>query len=448
MKRVIAFLCAALLAGLCFSCGKKDKDPEKPGQPETVPLLTLYTEPLRVATQREGVTVTLQALEYEPTLSFPRPTVDLWEEALEPGREYELDARLSEGIPEYRLFILQGENIAIHDLVYDGKDGKSVFEIEGGPWAPAPIDESSPMVNLCRTLAVARAEERRFGYFYAIANAISTLRGVYNEWPPDDPESGAYHVPPWLFEAYAAALFPHMEMPGQVDWEWVGTDSSNGQYLIYPAYSTWIWADYKSAARNPDGSWDVTVTLGTTADDETADKIITLAPNEAYHPNSPFEYHVVMGEDEWDGSWDVAPPPPDYIVGTWKASLDSFNAAYLEIFEDGMAGLYKGDNTETSQVYEIYRGFVAHTADGAGEIAMSMSFNLDWHIYEGEGGEPVPEGFEGTYTVRHEWEGEQQVLYVSANDGADPLFGKKELKMEWVPKTLQNDYMTDIEAMG
>jgi len=39
-------------------------------------------------------------------------------------------------------------------------------------------------------------------------------------------------------------------------------------------------------------------------------------------------------------------------------------------------------------------------------------------------------------------------LYVEANGRADPLFGKKELKMEWVAKTLQMDFMADIEAVG
>ena len=45
MKRITALLCAALLSGLCFSCGKTPKGPEKPGQPETAPLLTLYANP-------------------------------------------------------------------------------------------------------------------------------------------------------------------------------------------------------------------------------------------------------------------------------------------------------------------------------------------------------------------------------------------------------------------
>ena len=97
-----------------------------------------------------------------------------------------------------------------------------------------------------------------------------------------------------------------------------------------------------------------------------------------YNPDNPFEYHIVVDEGEWDGSWDAAPPPPDYVVGTWKASLSQYIVAYLEIFEDGMAGLYKGD-AESSQIYEIYKGFAAHTADGAGEIGMSMNFNLDWY---------------------------------------------------------------------
>ena len=106
-----------------------------------------------------------QLLEYEPVLNFLRPAGDIWDEVLEPGKDYELETELAEGIPQYRLFVRQGENIAVFDLAHDGKDGKTVFEIEGKPWAPAPIDENSPMVNLCRTAIVASLEEN-YSYYY------------------------------------------------------------------------------------------------------------------------------------------------------------------------------------------------------------------------------------------------------------------------------------------
>ena len=159
MKRSIALLCAALLACLCFACGWA-----KPGPPPPEPsalLLTLYadTSPMRIVTQQEGVSVAFQLLEYEPVLNFLRPAGDIWDEVLEPGKDYELETELAEGIPQYRLFVRQGENIAVFDLAHDGKDGKTVFEIEGKPWKPAPIDENSPMANLCRTAIVANLEE-------------------------------------------------------------------------------------------------------------------------------------------------------------------------------------------------------------------------------------------------------------------------------------------------
>ena len=452
MKRITALLCAAALCCLCASCRWVKPDPP----PSSTTLLTLYADkaPLRIVTQQEGVTVTLQALEYEPTMDFLRPVEDIWKETLEPGKTYEIEGELVETVPQHRLFIQQGENIAVHNLSCDGKDGSEVFEIEGRPWAPTPVDENSPMANLCRAAAVAMNETDNYSYWYAVSNAVSTQRGVYNEWPPDDPETGAYHVPEWLFKAYAAALFPDTDMPEQVDWEWIGYDDTEKQYLVYPAWSTWIWADYKSAKQNPDGTWDVTITMGTTDDDETMDDIIKLAPNGAYNPDSPFEYHIVGMGDNYEPP-EPTPPPPDIVVGTWRAPVKRGHVAYLEIFADGMAGLYLGDD-ESDQLYEIYGGTVCPADDtdieGTGvDYLMDMDFSLNWYIYESDDGTPiigVPDSYKGTYTLRHTWEGHQQVLYVKANDSADPLYGRKELKMLWVPKTEGGGVMTDVEAMG
>ena len=448
MKRAIALLCAALLACLCFACGRVKPDPPPSGF--TVPLLTLYADkqPLRIATQQEGVTVTLQQLEYEPTVGFPRPIADAWEETLVPGKEYELPEVPTAGMPEYRLFVQQGENIALHLLTSGGDE---VFEIEGKPWAPAPIDQASPMINLCRAAAVSPKEEQ-YDYWYAVSNAICTQRGVYNEWPPDDPDTGAYHVPEWLFKAYAAALFPDTEMPEYLDWNWVGYSDAQEQYLAYLAYSTWIWAEYKGAKQNPDGTWDVTVTISAEGSDGTMDEVIKLAPNESYNPNSPFEYHIVgMPEPQPP---EPAPPPPEILVGTWRAPVKRGHVAYLEIFEDGMAGLYLGDD-ESDQLFETYYGTVCQADDtdieGTGvDYLMEMDFRLGWYIYETGDGTPVtgvPDSYSGTYTLRQEWEGDQQVLRVSTAEG-DDLYGKKELKMLWVPKTEGGGSMVDKEAVG
>jgi len=450
MKRITALLCAAVLCCLCASCRWIKPDPSPP----STTLLALYADkvPLRIMAQQKGVKVTLQALEYEPTLGFLRPIEDIWEETLEPGKEYKIEGELAETVPQHRLFIQQGENIAVHNLSYDGKEGNEVFEIEGKPWVPAPVGENSPMVNLCRAAAVAMNETENYSYWYAVSNAISTLRGVYNEWPPDDPETGAYYVPEWLFKAYAAALFPDTDMPERVDWEWVGYDDTNKQYLTYPAWSTWIWADYKSAKQNSDGTWDVTISIGTTDDDKTMDEIIKLAPNDAYNPDSPFEYHIIgMPEEEPP---EPAVPPPEIVVGTWCAPVKRGHVAYLEIFVDGMAGLYLGDD-ESDQLYETYYGTVAPADDtdieGTGvDYLMDMNFRLGWYIYESDDGTSitgVPDSYTGTYTLRHAWEGDQQVLYVTTNNG-DNLYGKKELKMLWVPKTEGGGVMTDVEAMG
>ena len=213
MKRTLALLCAALLACLCFACGEKPaapdpgkESPEPRGSAEDAALLTLYTDtqPMRVITQEKGVTVTLQLLEYESTLGFFRPIADEWEETLTPGKEYELPEVPTAGLPQYRLFVRQGENIAIHLL---SSGGDEVFEIEGGPWAPAPIDEGSPMIHLCRAAAIAPCEEQ-YDYWYGISNAITTLRAVDLELPSDEEQVSAFQVPVWLFEAYAYALYP------------------------------------------------------------------------------------------------------------------------------------------------------------------------------------------------------------------------------------------------
>jgi len=114
---------------------------------------------------------------------------------------------------------------------------------------------------------------------------------VYLELPPDDEATGGYLVPDWLFEAYAAALFPDMDasaLPN--DCEWI--TRADGGYLVGLAYSTWIWADYKDAAPNPDGSWDLTVTIGTTDGDDTMDETWTLVPYGGYNPDNPFDYYI------------------------------------------------------------------------------------------------------------------------------------------------------------
>ena len=229
MKRTLAFVLAALLVCLCFACGKKAP---APGPEKTVALLTLYadTQPMRIVTQEKDVKVTLQMLEYEPTIGFFRPIADEWEETLVPGRQYELPEVPTAGLPEYRLFIQQGENIALH-LLTSGSD--EIFEIEGGPWKPAPIDENSPMIHLCRTAAIVPqddGDQDLYGYWYAIANAISTLRAVDLELYPDeavlddywDEYHNWYRVPEWLFEAYALALYPDMDVPPLGDYDlWV-----------------------------------------------------------------------------------------------------------------------------------------------------------------------------------------------------------------------------------
>jgi len=473
MKRIIALLCAAaLLCCLCAACKWVKHDPPPP---RLAPLLTLYTDrqPLRIVTQEKGVTVTLQKLEYEPTLYFLRPIADEWEGTLEPGKEYELDVELGETIPLYRLFIRQGERIAIHNLLPDMKDGNTVFEIKGGPWAPAPIDADSPMIHLCRTAAIVPEDDGDlYGYWYAIANAVATLRAVDLTLEPDelvphaydpDEHKGFYRVPEWLFEAYALALYPHMDIPPLGDYDlWVEYHpETHGPYWVgQEAYSDFYRGEYTGAKQNPDGTWDVTITVSGLYEEtgEPEEKIVKLAPNEAYNPDSPFEYHIVeWPEFSYGDDGDVptpGTPPPEIVVGTWKAPVKRGHVAYLEIFADGMAGLYLGGD-ESDQLYETYHGAVAPADDtdieGSGvDYLMDMDFRLDWYIYESGDGSPitgVPDAYRGVYTLRHAWEGGQQVLYVTTNSG-DNLYGLKELKMLWAQKTEGGGRMVDMEAMG
>jgi len=156
-----------------------------------------------------------------------------------------------------------------------------------------------------------------------------------------------------------------------------------------------------------------------------------------------------MGAGDMDGDENEetysnpAPPPPDMVVGTWKAPTKRGYMAYLEIYEDGMAGLYLGD-ADSDQLYEIYQGTVLSVGDNLDEICMEMDFDLNWYIYESEDGAPikgVPDSYKGAYTLRHYWDGDKQMLHLKANDGADPLFDKKELNMEWTPKTISGSSM-------
>jgi hypothetical protein len=141
------------------------------------------------------------------------------------------------------------------------------------------------------------------------------------------------------------------------------------------------------------------------------------------------------------------PPPPDKTIGTWKAPIKSGQVAYLEISEDGTAGLYLGDD-ESDQLYEIYLGYVFAENDKGDVFVVEMNFNLDWYIYESEDGSPitgVPASYKGSYTFRYNWEDEKQSLNVKTNDEADPLFGKNELIMEWTPKTALSGIMKDVK---
>lgn len=153
-----------------------------------------------------------------------------------------------------------------------------------------------------------------------------------------------------------------------------------------------------------------------------------------------------IGEDDMDYDSNPAPPPPDIVVGTWKAPAKLNHVAYLEIYVDGIAGLYLGD-ANSDQLYEIYRGTVLSVSENTNEISLEMDFDLEWYIYESEDGSPigVPDSYTGVYTLRHYTEGDKRMLHLTANDGADPLFGKKELKMELTPKTEGGSYMIDYQ---
>jgi len=165
--------------------------------------------------------------------------------------------------------------------------------------------------------------------------------------------------------------------------------------------------------------------------------------------NEP-QQEVVQEANDMNGISNPAPPPPEIIVGTWKAPIKRGHVAYLEIFEDGMAGLYLGD-ANSDQIYEIYRGTVLSVGKNPNEISMEMEFELEWYIYESEDGSSiagVPDSYKGIYTLRHYWEGNKQMLHLTANNGADPLFGKQELFMEWTRITANGDSMTEVISEG
>ena len=459
MKRLFAFLCALLLlVSVCAACGKEAENPgeeketkrTKTTQGEEQAKLTLYadTRPLRIVTQQAGVTVTLQKLEMEPNLGFLRPVDNEWEETLEPGKEYEIDRELAETIPQYQLLVRQGKNMAIHYLNMDLKDGKELFEIEPKPWEPAPIEEYSPMVDLCRAAVTAIFEEWD-GYWYTIANAITTQRSVYQEMPPDGSVDGDsyYTVPEWLFEAYAKALFPDKAIPPmeEMDENWVSYQPGEKEYRVYLAYSTWLGATYKSASQNSDGTWDLSVGL-ITEEGEADPYTFTLAPNKAFDPETPFEYYIVGMPEEGP---QPAVPPPSWTTGTWQVPLEDGRTGYLELYEDGVAGLYIGPSG-SEKLYEIYWGLVSSNGEGTEEAGLDSEMQMEFDWERSIGSSPVknpPKKYAGVYTVRHGWDGDQQVLYISTKSG-DDLFGKKTLRVDWIPMAKSEDVMKEIEAMG
>jgi len=279
---------------------------------------------------------------------------------------------------------------------------------------------------------------------------------------PLDDEHG-YYVEAWLMETYAAALFPDQEMPIPDEYDWVKyVPGADEPYRAGLAYDTMFWAEYKGAKQNPDGTWDVSLDVCTyegTPEGYTAmDTVIKLAPNEAYNPDSPFEYHIAEWPEGFlDGDDDEgpnpAPPPPRFVVGTWRAPVKRGHVAWLEFYVDGGAELYLGDS-DSNQLFETYYGLVCpvdeEPDEDALEAVMDMEFRLTWHIYESGDGSPVdvPASYSGLYMLRHAWEGDQQVLYLTAGMDADWLFGKEELKMLWMPKTLQDGVIKDLEAVG
>ena len=329
------------------------------------------------------------------------------------------------------------------------------------------------MIPLCLAAAVVSPGTDPYTYWGAIANAVTFLRSVELKLAPDekvpkvdDPGefNGYYHVPEWLLEAYALALYPDVGLIPIEDYDiWVEyhPEAEEHWWVRQNAAETgYWWPEYKSMKQNPDGTWDVTITLSGAYDDEAVpfDKVVTLAPNAAYNPDSPFEYHVAQWPD-WPESDDDGPtapenPPPDFIVGTWRAPVKSGHVAWLEIFSDGMAGLYLGPD-DYDELFEIYSGTV--TAGNESEYAVNavMDFHLNWYIYETGDGTPVtgvPDSYKGSYGLSCDWEGDQRVLYVVVDEimdeNTDPLFGKSNLKMLWVPKTCGGGSMVDMEAFG
>jgi hypothetical protein len=147
----------------------------------------------------------------------------------------------------------------------------------------------------------------------------------------------------------------------------------------------------------------------------------------------------------------LPPPPPDMVVGTWKAPVKRGQVAYLEIHADGAAGLYLGPD-DSEEVYEFYNGIVYPVGDGKpDEITLRMEFELNWFIYESEDGsqvEGVPKSCKGVYTFTHGQQGGKRTLHVKTAGGADPLYGNRELKMEWIPKTFnRGTKMSDKQEM-
>ena len=301
-----------------------------------------------------------------------------------------------------------------------------------------------------------------YSYWYAVANAIATLRAVDLELEPDetDEEGSWYRTPEWLFEAYALALYPGMDVPPIGDYDlWVQyhPETHERYWVGEEAYSDSARAEFKSAVQNPDGTWDVTLTVSYTYGLEPEDMVVTLAPNAAYNPDSPFEYHIAGWPaflyDDYDPPI-PATPPPEYLVGTWRAPVRRGHVAWLEIHEDGMAGLYLGDS-DSDQLFEIYRGTVSAGEECEYAVNVDLDFHLDWYIYESGDGMPVtgvPDTYSGSYGFSYGWEDDLQVLYVVVDalmdENTDPLFGKSELRMLWAPKTLGGGSMVDIESVG
>ena len=178
--------------------------------------------------------------------------------------------------------------------------------------------------------------------------------------------------------------------------------------------------------------------------------LVAASCGNAPKPTSSEEATTQQATDEQsaidDDAPNPAPPPPAAIVGTWKAPAKVGRMAYLEIFVDGMAGLYLGYDDDPD-IDEIYRGTVLAISESADKIELKMNLELEWYIYESNGSpiEGVPASYEGVYTLRLEQNGNKQMLHLKANANATPLFGSKELQMERVQKTEGNGRMWDIK---